>query len=136
MTATSPSNPGDPQKAKVFFSRGDVVAATDNFEYAIEMYVQGLAFDPDNLEGHRALREISIRRKAHGGKDVGMIERMKLGPKKGEETKNALNTAKLLAYDPSNRDRIRQFILHARAAGMSRAADWMDEILRRATGSP
>lgn len=111
------------------------MAATENFEYAIDMYVSGLALDPDNLDAHRTLREIALRRKAQGGKDVGMFERMKLGPKKGDETKSALNAAKLLAYDPSNTDRMFQFIAHARAAGMSRAAEWMNEILRRATGS-
>ncbi len=124
----------DPQKAKMFFERGDIVAASGNFEYAIDMYVTGLGFDPDNLDAHRALREIGLRRKAQGGKDLGMFDKIKLGPTRGDEAKNALNAAKLLAYDPGDSDRMLQFIGHARSAAMSQSAEWMQKILDRATG--
>ena len=125
---------GDAQKARVFFERGDVVAATENFEYAIEIYVTGLGFDPDNLDGHRSLREIGLLRKAKGGKDLGMFDKMKLGPKRGDDAKNALNAARLLAYDPGNTDRMLQFNGHARNAGMTCSADWIQKTLDRATG--
>ena len=40
----------DQKKANVFFQRGQAVANTGNFEYAIEMYMQGLRIDPENVE--------------------------------------------------------------------------------------
>src|SRR5260370_10740194 len=95
----------DRLKAQVFFDRGKTVADTGNFEYAIEMYIQGLAVDPENVEAHQMLRDISLKRKASGGKDMGMFDRMKL-PKSKEEKLVMLNAEKLLAYDPGNTDRM------------------------------
>lgn len=40
----------DRRKARVFFDRGRTVADTGNFEYAIEMYLQGLNLDPEDVE--------------------------------------------------------------------------------------
>src|SRR5690349_19120856 len=68
----------DRKKAKAFFDRGGTVAATGNYDYAIEMYIQGLMLDPESIEGHQSLRDISLRRKASGGKTIGMLQMMKL----------------------------------------------------------
>ena len=60
------------KKLSVFFDRGgNCVADTGNFEYAIEMYIQGLTVDPENIEAHQALRDIAMKRKASGGKPMG-----------------------------------------------------------------
>src|SRR6476659_4303444 len=66
----------DRKKAKAFFDRGGTVAGTGNYDYAIEMYIQGLNLDPEGVEGHQALRDISLRRKAGGGKAIGMLQMM------------------------------------------------------------
>ena len=42
-----------PKRAQIYFDRGKIVAQTGNFEYAIEMYIQGLSFDPDNVAATR-----------------------------------------------------------------------------------
>ncbi len=60
--------PEDRAKAKVFFDRGRTVAGTGNFEYAIEMFLQGFSLDPDATDAHQQLRDISLKRKASGGK--------------------------------------------------------------------
>ena len=39
----------DQKRAQVFFDRARTVADTGNYEYAIEMYVQGLVFHPSAL---------------------------------------------------------------------------------------
>ena len=39
-------------------------AGTGNFDYAIEMYLNGLGIDPENKDAHQALREIALKRKA------------------------------------------------------------------------
>ena len=93
----------DRRKAKVFFDRGAAVAGTGNFDYAIEMYIQGLSLDPEALDAHQALRDISMRRKAGGGKKLGMMESMKLRGGKDDKQK-MLNAEKALAYDPGNTD--------------------------------
>ena len=43
-------------KARAFFEKAAKVAETDNFDYAIDMYLQGLRHAPDALmEGHLPL---------------------------------------------------------------------------------
>ena len=56
------------KKANTFFARGHTLGGTGQYEYAIEMYIQGLTIDPEAVSAHQALREISMRRKASGGK--------------------------------------------------------------------
>src|ERR671916_696086 len=67
----------DRKKAQVFFERGRSVAAAGQYDYSVEMFIQGLTLDPENVEAHMELRDISLRRKASGGKALGMMERMK-----------------------------------------------------------
>ena len=55
-----------PGKGKPFFDRGKTVAATGNFDYAIEMYIQGLYREPFNVDEHQALREVAMRGKWRG----------------------------------------------------------------------
>ena len=121
----------DRKKAQVFFDRARTVAGTGNFEYAIEMYLQGLAIDPENVEAHQALRDISLKRKASGKKDLGMIEKMKLGPKKGDEKTSLLNAEKLLAYDPGNMDRMLAVFQAAYRGGFYDTVLWIGPILQR-----
>ena len=52
-------------KGDAFFDRADKVAATGNWDYAIELYVDGIRRDPGNMErGYKPLREVSMNRKA------------------------------------------------------------------------
>ena len=120
----------DRKKAETFIARGQSVAATGNYEYAIEMYLQGLNLDPESVEAHKTLRDISLRRKASGGKALGMTERWKL--KKGEDKQNMLNAEKLLAYDPGNTDHMVSLIQHAHKAGFYDTVLWMGPILLKA----
>ena len=95
------------------------------------MYIQGLNVDPDNVEAHRTLREISLKRKANGGKDMGMFEKMKT-PRVTNEKQAMLNAEKLLAYLPSDVGRIRALFDAAQRAGMRETTQWIGTILRRA----
>ena len=89
-------------KGKAFFERGDQVAETGNWDFAIEMYLEGIARDPDNVEqGHQPLREVSLKRKAQGGKGPGMIEKMKRSRGKTPE-QTLVNTEHLLAKEPGS----------------------------------
>src|SRR5258706_15950383 len=92
----------DRKKAQVFFDYARTADGTGNYEYAIDMMLQGLAVDPDARAAHQALRDIAMKRKAGGGKALGMMEKMKIKrPTRGEK-QNMLNAEKLLSYEPGS----------------------------------
>lgn len=123
----------DRRKAKVFFDRGKTVAGTGQYDYAIEMFLQGLTIDPDAVEAHQDLREISLRRKASGGKNLGMFERMKI--KSGKDDKqNMLTAEKLLAYDPGNTDQMMTMTDSAYKAGFYDTVMWIGPLTFKANG--
>jgi tetratricopeptide (TPR) repeat protein len=122
----------DQRKAQTFFERGNQVAGTGNYEYAIEMYVQGLNIDPENVDAHQTLREFSLKRKASGGKDMGMFDKMKVKTNTSDEKANLLAAEKLLAYDPGNTDRMVQVMQSALKGGFYDTVLWIGPILLRA----
>ncbi|CAN5422762.1 hypothetical protein BH09PLA1_BH09PLA1_29970 [soil metagenome] len=122
----------DRRKAKQFFDRGATIAATGNFEYAIEMYLQGLSFDPESIESQQALRDISLKRKASGGKSLGMFEAMKLKGGRGDDKQKMLNAIKLLSYDPGSTDYMLSVMEPAARYGYYDTVMWMGPILLKA----
>ncbi|MBN2582100.1 MAG: tetratricopeptide repeat protein [Planctomycetes bacterium] len=54
-------------RAKGCFDRADDAARRNNFDYAIELYLEGLRCTPDDVErGHKALFETAVRRLGAG----------------------------------------------------------------------
>ena len=131
MPATAFPEDEDPKRAQIYFDRGKIVGQTGNFEYAIEMYIQGLSFDPDNVAGHQALRDIALQRKARGGKDMGMMDKMRM-PRAKDGKQAMLNAEKLLAYSPADTERMLRLLRAANAAGFSATLAWIEPILLRA----
>ena len=125
----------DQKKAQVFFDRGNDVAGTGNFDYAIEMYLQGLNIDPDSVEAHKTLREYSLKRKASGGKSLGMMEAMRLKRGAKDEKQAMLNAEKLLAYDPGNTDAMLTLMQAAHRGGYYDTVLWIGPILKTANTS-
>ena len=124
----------DRRKAQVFFDRGKTVADTGNFEYAIEMYIQGLNVDPENIEAHQALREIAMKRKASGGKPMGFVDKMKLQKAKDDKTA-MLNAEKLLGYDPGSTDQMLGVLQNAQKAGFYETVLWIGPVLLQANAN-
>jgi tetratricopeptide (TPR) repeat protein len=122
----------DQKKAQVFFDYGTSAASTGNYEYAIEMYLQGLALDPDSTDAHQKLRDISLKRKASGGKDLGFMDKMKLGKAGNDDRASMVNATKLLSYDPGNTDRMLQILQAALRAGFYDTVMWLGPILQKA----
>jgi len=121
----------DRKKAIVFFDQGKRVANAGQFDYAIEMYLNGLKLDPEDVAAHQALREISLKRKASGGKDMGMLSKMKL--RYGKDDKENMQLAeKFLAYDPGNTGRMLELLTHSAAAGCYDSVMWIGPILLKA----
>jgi len=94
----------DRKKAQTFFSHGTSMAGSGQYDYAISMFLDGLRLDPDSVDAHQKLRETSLKRKASGGKSLGMLEAMKLKKASKDDKENLLNAEKLLAHDPGNTD--------------------------------
>ncbi len=122
----------DQKKARGFFSKGNTVAATGNYDYAIEMYISGLAFDPDSAEAHQALRDISLKRKVTGGKSMGMFEALKFKRPSKDDKQNLINNAKLLAYDPGNTDYMVGILQNGVRGGFFNACMWIGPVLQQA----
>lgn len=117
------------RKAKVFFDRADEVAATGNWDFAIELYCEGLRLNPVEMDrGHVKLRDVSLKRKMQGGKPAGMGERRKHKAGKDPEG-NLANAAYLLAKDPGSETLMEMFLQAAMEVGDSAVIRWIGEIL-------
>jgi len=120
------------KKANTFFQRGRDVGATGNYEFAIEMYAQGLTIDPENVEAHMELRDISLKRKGTGGKALGFFEARKVSTNNKDDKLNMVNAEKLLAYDPGNTDHMQSLLQNAHKAGFYDTVMWIGPILQKA----
>ncbi|MCC6909609.1 MAG: hypothetical protein IT430_16845 [Phycisphaerales bacterium] len=57
-----------PEKARAWFNQARTAADTRNYPYAIQCYLNGIKFDPTNLEAHKSLWEIASLHVKTGGK--------------------------------------------------------------------
>ena len=121
--------------AESYFQRARAMSAEGHFEYAIDLFLDGLKEDPGNIEAHQALRDAALRRKAAGGKDLVMLQKVKLRKPGADPVEDLLNTEKLLAYDPQNLDWMAAAIRHADAAGLMATKQWFFEIWSEASKS-
>ena len=122
------------EEAAKSFTDAQTAAKSGHFEQAIDLYLAGLELDPDNVDAHRALRSVSLGRKAAGGKDPGPIERMKLSLRKGNPKQDLLNAERLLAYDPGDGNKTFAVLEAAREGGYERTVEWMTGIILQANG--
>lgn len=89
-------------KGKAFFDRAVQVSETGNWDFAIEMYMEGLKREPTNIaQGHQPLREVALKRKAQGGKNPGMRDKAKARPGK-DLAENLAKAVYLLAKEPGS----------------------------------
>jgi tetratricopeptide (TPR) repeat protein len=117
------------EKAITFFERAEEIAATDNFDYAIDMYLEGLRRAPDALEdGHIPLRRIALIRQGKGGKKASMIAKMK---RRGGKTPldEMLNAEYRLAKDPDHLPYAEAMLKACVAGGYRRTADWIAQLV-------
>lgn len=128
-TTTGMTDPdGDPGKARQFFAYAERAAETGNFDYSIELFLKGLAIEPDAAEQHRALRIVALRRKAGGGKSLHFLAAWSRPRPKGDK-EAMLYVEKELSYDPGNTDLMATMLRYARRAGCERTVSWMSALL-------
>ena len=119
------------KRARDYFSKADKVAYTLNYDYAIELYLDGISFWPTALqEGHFKLRDISIRRLAAGGKKSGFGDGSKYKKISGKTPRDAMLKAEyLLSKEPNNGGYMADFVKAAYDAGFSDVCHWMADVL-------
>jgi tetratricopeptide (TPR) repeat protein len=125
-------NPEDRKKADAFFQRARTVGGTGNFDFAIEMFTQGLMLDPENVDAHIDLRDISMKRKASGGKAMGFFDARKHSTNNRDDKLNMVNAEKLLGYDPGNTDYMQALLQNAHKAGYFDTVMWIGPIFQKA----
>ena len=139
-TAPTPSHPDigpqDVARAEKLFAGARQRGELGQHEYAIALYLQGLAANPEAVEAHQALRQLALQRKLKGGKPMGMIERARL--KKGKTpAEQMVHHEHLLAYDPGNLGAMGGLLKAARDGAFDRTVLWVGPILfKRATEDP
>ena len=128
----SESTPAAAGKSKKFFERAEEVASTGNWDFAIEMYIEGIRREPDNIErGHQPLRGVALKRKAQKGKGPGMLEKMKHGKSK-DPIESLANAEYLLAKEPGSVQFMQDVLKAARAGELHTVAVWVGNILLEA----
>ena len=122
-------------KAGVFFERARQVAQTDNFDYAVDMYLEGLRCAPDALEqGHIKLHELALLRQTKGGKKPTMAERIKC-LRGRTPLEQMINAEYLFAKDPDHLP-YAEVILKATVAGDYRkTASWIADLIFQANNA-
>lgn len=122
-------------KARVFFERARKVAETDNFDYAIDMYLEGLRCAPDALEeGHIPLCELGLRRQGKGGKKPSILERAKRLRGK-TSLDRMLNAEYLFVKDTGHLPYAEAMLKAAVAGGYRKTADWIANFVFQANNA-
>jgi len=118
-------------RAVEFFNKGAQVAYALQYDYAIELYLDGLSFYPDAVEeGHKPLRETALRRQAAGGKKSGFADGSKYKKASGKHSKDALLKAEyLLSKDPGNIGHMQDIVKAATNGDYRKTVLWMADIL-------
>ncbi|KPK44033.1 MAG: hypothetical protein AMJ65_04185 [Phycisphaerae bacterium SG8_4] len=116
-------------KARSFFEKAGKVAETGNFDYAIDMYLQGLRYAPDALmEGHLPLCELALQRQHKSGKKPSMVDKVKhMGGKTPLD--QMLNAEYLFAKNPEHIPFAEAMLKAAVAGGYEKTAGWIANLI-------
>ena len=122
-------------KAQAFFDRALQARGRSNFDYAIEMYLEGLRHDPDALErGHLALYELALLRQGKDGKKPSMVERMKRLRGKNP-LEQMLNAEYLFAKNPDHLSYAEAMLKAAMAGGYQKTVGWIANLVFQANNA-
>jgi len=129
MTENKPAGSGQTNKGRAFFDRADEVASTGNWDFAIELYSQGIQREPGNLErGHIKLRDIALQRKGKGGKGPGLKDQWSHRPAKEPEVTLA-NASFLLGKDPGSSQYAAQVLRAAVKLELPEVIGWISSVI-------
>jgi tetratricopeptide (TPR) repeat protein len=116
-------------KAKAFLDRAKQAADKGNYDYAIDMYLEGIRCIPDALqEAHMPLREMALHRKEKKGKKPSMMEKVKLLQGKNPVEK-LINAEYLFSKDPDNLTYGEAFLKAAVEAKLPQTVLWIADFI-------
>jgi thioredoxin-like negative regulator of GroEL len=120
-------------KARKFFEHAKKSAETRNYDYAVNLYADGLLLWPDAVEeGLKPLRVVATARKLDGGKPAGFLAARKF-PIGGKDHKRSVNNAlRLFGLDPTNITHMQQILTLASIAKLDRVVAWIAPVLAEA----
>ncbi len=122
-------------RAEAFFERARKVSASDNFDYAIDMYLEGLGCAPDAVEqGHIPLRELALGRQVKGGKRPSIVEKVKLLRGKSA-LERMLNAEYLFAKDPDHLPYAEAILKAAVSGDYKKTGQWIADLVFQANNS-
>jgi tetratricopeptide (TPR) repeat protein len=117
------------REAKAFFERAEEVAATSNYDYAIDMYFEGLRRAPEAVEeGHKPLHQMALTRKSRGGKKPSVVDKLKHSRAK-DPLDRMLNAEYLMAKDPDHLPYAALTLKAAIEGGYRKVAGWIADLL-------
>ncbi len=120
----------DKVKARKFFDHAKKSAETRNYDYAIKLYVAGLALWPDAVdEGLKPLRVVATGRRLEGKKPAGFLAARKLTTSGKDTLKNLNNALHLFGLDPVNVGHMENILKLSAKAGIDRVTWWIAPVL-------
>ena len=132
MTQANADQGSNAGKGKAFFDRAVEVAGTGNWDFAIELYLEGIRREPENIErGHQPLREVALKRTALGGKGPGMMQSFKRRAVK-DPLDSLINAEYLLGKEPGSVTHMEQVLKAAQSLKLANVAKWICDILLEA----
>ncbi|HNS21291.1 MAG TPA: hypothetical protein PKH24_12380 [Sedimentisphaerales bacterium] len=116
-------------EAKAFFANARKAAEGKQYDYAIDMYLNGLTRAPDALEeGHLPLCELGFQRRGKGGKKPSMMEKVRRMRGK-TPLEQMLNAEYLFVKDPDNLSYAEAMLKAAIEGGYTRTAHWIANLI-------
>jgi len=115
------------------FERAEEATVRNNFEYAIRLYLEGLRYNPLDIErGHRGLRDCALRRRnqGKGGRLGALFGQVKGAASQmlGRHKDTLLSLEAAWARDPQNVTLMMQLMQTARRMEYTDVAIWFGEL--------
>ncbi len=115
--------------ARSFFAKARAAAERKQYDFAIDMYLDGLIRAPDALEeGHLPLCELGLQRRGQGGKKPSMMDRVKRMRGK-TALEQMLNAEYLYVKDPDNLSYAETMLKAAVDGGFHKTAHWLANVI-------
>jgi len=130
------ANESQRAKAGKFFDHAKKAADTRNYDYAVKLYVDGLALWPDAIEeGLKKLRVVATARRLEGGKPLGFMAARKYPVGGKDVLKGLKNALYLFGMDPVNVSHMENLLQLATKARCDRMVEWIAPVLADAYNS-
>jgi tetratricopeptide (TPR) repeat protein len=116
-------------EARTFFEKARSAADRKQYDFAIDMYLDGLSRAPDALEeGHLPLCELGLQRRGRGGKKPTMMDKVKRMRGK-TALERMLNAEYLFVKDPENLAYAEAMLKAAVEGEFTKTAHWIANLI-------